>query len=76
MDKVRAKMYCGGKYDVTGGVQIHLTAVYSNDPNSENKAFSDATPSAEMTMFIAGGKPAADLFEAGKEYYLDFTKAE
>jgi hypothetical protein len=74
--RVRAKMQC---HEVTqfqgGGVRVRLGAVYSNDPNSENKAFSDATPQGSAEMHIQGGKPAAKMFEAGKHYYVDFEEA-
>lgn len=73
---VRAKMQC---HEVTqypnGGVRIKLGAVYSADPNSENRAFSDATPQGSVEMHIQGGKPAATAFKAGKHYYVDFTEA-
>lgn len=73
---VRAKMQC---HEVTtypgGGVKIRMGVVYSNDPDHENKAFSDATPSGHLEISIQGNKPAAKMFEAGKEYYVDMTEA-
>lgn len=70
---VRAKAQCGSRdMDSTGDVHIRLFAVYSTDPESENKAFTDATPALTVLMTIAKGKPAAAMFEAGKEYYVDF----
>jgi hypothetical protein len=59
-----------------GGTTVCLSAVYSSDPHSENKAFSDATPSGQISISIADGKPALDAFEMGKAYYVDFTPAE
>jgi hypothetical protein len=74
MQTVRAKMQCGSnEMDSNGNSQIRLYAVYSTDPASENKAFSDATPAASVTMTIAKGKPAAGFFETSKEYYVDFV---
>lgn len=46
--------------------------VYSQDPNHENKVFTDHTPSLEVKMTVTN----ADVdFEPGKEYYLDFVRA-
>lgn len=74
---VRAKMACTELATYSGGgVKVKLGAVYSNDPNSENRAFSDATPSGSCEMMIQGGRPAIKLFEAGAEYFLDFTKVQ
>ena len=51
-----------------------MTPVYSSDPNHENKAFWDATPSGSITLWI--NNPAGfATFEVGKEYYVDFTPA-
>lgn len=78
---VRAKMKChsvetcsygGGAKDQ---VRVKMGAVYSSDPNHENRAFSDATPSGAVELTIQGDKPAAKMFTAGKEYYVDFTEA-
>ena len=76
---VRAKMKCSSaaKQEEFGGdTVVRLDAVYSSDPNSENKSFSDYTPSASVIMTISKGKPAADQFVVGAEYYVDFTKVE
>lgn len=54
---------------------VQLNPVYSNDPQSENRQFWDATPAGTLTMWI-NNKAAFGLFERGKEYYLDFTPAE
>ncbi len=59
-----------------GGTHVRMAAVYSADPTSENKAFTDATPNGEFFMTIADGKPAADAFEVGKSYYLDISPAD
>ncbi len=74
---VRAKFVCNAKIPNYGNTTtVHFNAVYSSDPNSENKAFSDATPSGSLVISIANDKPALGLFEQGKAYYLDFTPAE
>lgn len=76
-------MIVRGKFTVTSKIPgygnqttVGLSAVYSNDPASENKAFSDATPSGQINISIAQGKPALDAFEMGKAYYVDFTSVE
>jgi hypothetical protein len=74
--QVRAKFYCSYKIPGYGGqVTVGLSAVYSPNPESENKAFSDSTPSGQINIVIAPGKPALDAFEIGKEYFVDFTEA-
>lgn len=72
---VRAKVHCSKFVNSDGSTQLNFYGVCSQDPNSENKAFSDATPSLNVSMGIAAGKPAADAFESGKCYYMDFTEA-
>ena len=73
---VRAKMQLGYKAkNPNGDTRLNFYGVYSQDPASENKAFTDATPALNVSMVIAKDKPAADMFEQGKEYYLDFTPA-
>jgi hypothetical protein len=52
-----------------------LSPVYSNEEGSENKRFWDASPSGEIRLGTVN--PSAwEQFELGKEYYVDFTKAE
>lgn len=73
MNRVRAKMVVQSiSVAKDGSTNIQMTAVYSNDPNSENKAFSDATPAASFSMTIAKDKPAAKMFVQGEEYFVDF----
>lgn len=72
---VRAKFRVFGKVDQGYCVKVQMAPVYSDDPNSENKKFWDATPSGSLELYISN-KPAADLFEQDKEYYVDFTKAK
>lgn len=73
---VRAKMRCN-TVQTTGSERhpnrnIQLGAVFSNDPQSENKSFANATPSGSVMLNIDPGRPAADAFELGAEYYVDF----
>ncbi len=60
------------KYD--WGTEVFMSPVYSDDPNSENRAFWDATPTGDIRMTIKN-EAAAQLFEKSKEYYVDFTPA-
>lgn len=71
---VRAKMKCHAVEHFEYGSKIRLGAVYGN--NGENKDFADATPAGECWMQISNGRPAGQLFEPGKEYYVDFTPVE
>lgn len=47
-----------------------FTAVHSGSP--ENTAFFSATPSGQVDLACT----KSDVFEPGKEYYLDFIPAE
>ena len=53
-------------------VKVDLGAVYSSDPESENRSFANATPTASVSISIDAGRPAAEAFELGGEYYVDF----
>lgn len=71
---VRAKFYVTSKipgYNNT--TTVGLSAVYSSDPASENKAFTDATPSGQISISISNDKPALEAFVMGEDYYVDFT---
>lgn len=55
---------------------IVLAPVYGNgDPNHENTKFWQASPSGEIKLGTVNME-AAEQFELGKEYYIDFTRAE
>lgn len=53
---------------------LNFTPVYSDQADSENKAFWDATPSGSLQLGVVNPE-AWKKFELGKEYYLDFTPA-
>lgn len=65
-----------GKY-VPGEVRtVTLSPVYGNgDPAHENTKFWKASPSGQIQLGCANLR-AAEAFELGKEYYVDFTLAE
>ena len=52
---------------------IRMTAVMSG--SEENKEFFKWTPSAHIELATVNPE-AGKAFELGKEYYVDFTKAE
>lgn len=57
-------------------VTIKGSPVYgSGDPNHENTKFWQSSPSGSVELGTVNMK-AAEYFELGKEYYVDFTKAE
>ena len=75
MNTVRAKFqisYVQNNGD--GSINVNMHPVYSG--SEENKAFNDATPGGQLQIHIAKDKPAQKFFEAGKSYYIDFSKAE
>lgn len=55
---------------------VRMHAVYETDPDSPNKAFTDATPSGDFSLWITNGLPAASFFKAGKKYLLTITEAK
>jgi hypothetical protein len=69
---VRAKMKCEEKRVKTWGEGITLVPVTSG--SEENKAFFKSSPAGKVELDIVN-KAAADQFEVGKEYYVDFTPA-
>lgn len=80
MDRVRAKFRCDSiEYHQTaaaGPRTVKLQPVYpGQNASEEDKAFWKYTPSGQLSMYI-DNPPAADLFEIGKTYYLDFTRAD
>lgn len=79
MSTVRAKFTANAIIPGTTQSTVFLNAVYSNKDgsrNEENKAFSDATPAGMIQISIANDKPALQVFETGKSYYVDFTPAD
>lgn len=53
---------------------VSLRAVTTG--SEENKSFAKYTPAGTLYMTISDETQAADLFEQGKEYYLDISAAE
>jgi hypothetical protein len=74
---VKAKFVCSGKNEVgtcpnSKSTMISLTPVSSG--SEENKKFWKYTPSGKIELSTIN-QDAADQFEVGKEYYVDFTPA-
>jgi hypothetical protein len=53
---------------------VELVPVYDPDPESENGKFFAYTPAGKIELGTIHGE-AAEQFELGKEYYVDFTPA-
>jgi hypothetical protein len=52
-----------------------MSPVYANgDPDHENSKFWNASPGGSFELNIVNAA-AVEMFEPGKEYYLDFTPA-
>lgn len=72
-----AKLNDQGKTEwVPGEINtVLMSPVYGKgDPNHENTKFWQASPAGNLSLGTIN-KAAADYFELGKEYYIDFTKA-
>ena len=72
--RAKFKVWSITDYGVQGGKAINMQPVYSQDPEHENKAFWEATPTGKIEMTIK--TDAAAQFEVGKEYYVTFEAAE
>ncbi len=59
----------------TGSEEVKLQAVYSDDPESENKQWSTWTPSANFSMEI-NNPSAFGKLASGHEFYVDFIPCE
>lgn len=73
---VRAKFIVTSVTHYAGfkGAKVALTPVNpQHQETSENLAFWEATPNGEITMQITNPQ-AAERFQPGDEYYVDFTK--
>jgi hypothetical protein len=75
MEQVRAKFKVTnvGPSQSNDGHRIDLWAVYGGSP--ENEVFFKYTPSGQISLQIVTDE-TAKFFEVGKEFYVDFTKAE
>jgi hypothetical protein len=63
------------KYGPTELRTVVMAPVYSDDPNSENRKFWEASPSGEIRLGTINPEAWAP-FHIGGEVYIDFTPAE
>lgn len=70
--QVSRSLYQGGKMVAK---TVHMTPVYSTDPEHENKKFWDATPNGKLEMTVAN-EDVLGVFDVGREFYIDFTPAD
>jgi hypothetical protein len=68
----RAKFTCTLNEHHEDGNTIRLDVVTYGSP--ENDKFFEATPSGELYLSIVN-LTAAEMFEVGKEYYIDISQA-
>jgi len=73
--QTRFKMVCNKK-EVTesGPVNLEFNAVFSDDPESENKKFWEYTPAADFVTTV-DNVSSVEHIEVGKEYYFDVIEA-
>lgn len=76
MSKVRAKFECTNVEDQPEYECKNVSFLPVMDGSDENKSFSKYTPAGNVNLQISYETEAANAFEVGKEYYLDFTEAE
>lgn len=75
---VVCKMNINSIKDVGSSVRVEMGAVYSSRPDSENKSFSDSTPSAFFSMDISKNAPAskAPWLKPGAQVYVRLSLAD
>jgi hypothetical protein len=68
---IKARLICESILKTEYAEIVKLRAVYSDDKKSPNYSFSQATPSAEMTMTVSN-QAAWGAFVPGAQYDLTF----
>jgi len=76
MKSVRAKFVCNGVTDYPENQQKTVSLTPVIDGSEENKSFAKYTPGGSVSLSISYETDAANLFEEGKEYFVDFSPAE
>lgn len=73
---ILAKFKVGSTTDFgNDNLEVKMTPVIAGNGKNENTSFSKYTPTGDIRMHITN--PAVlGFFEAGKEYYVEFRKAE
>ena len=65
-----------GNYLPVPVFNIKMNPVYGDgDPEHENTKFFNATPGGNIELYCVN-ENAAEIFEVGQEYYVNFTPAE
>lgn len=75
VSSVEARAWNGSKKPDHWSITMEPVTRDSDDPDSENTSFWEATPSGKLEIQTTN-KDAADRFTPGREYYLDFTPAD
>lgn len=70
---VRAKFKVTRTSKSEYGEEVELSAVTTG--SDENKSFFKFTPNGQIRMSVLNAE-ASSQFEVGKEFYVDFTRAE
>jgi len=76
MSKVRAKFVCDKITDYPDQEQKNVSFYPVTTGSEENKSFAKYTPGGSANLCISYETEAANAFEEGKEYYLDFTPVD
>ncbi len=71
---MRAKLQLNSVKKTTYSEELEFSAVYGGEKNSEDNTFSEATPSATLTMSVTN-KALHGKFTPGQKFYVDFTEA-
>ena len=69
---MRCKFICIQIIEYTTMYNYNFSPVCSTDPDNENKAFWDDTPSGGLQFSIK--KSRGKLFTVGTEYYIDISE--
>lgn len=72
---VRAKFRVNRKEENEQGWTVELWPVSTNDPEHPNFSFYKYTPAGKIELTTINPE-AANEFEVGQEYFVDFTKDE
>lgn len=74
MKSVKAKFKCDSVEHFKESKKAKFSPVMGY--HGENADFTKLTPSGYLEIYISDETPAAEMFEPGKDYYLEFTPAE
>lgn len=72
--KVKAKFKCESVTNYEQAKEVKLSAVFGT--TEENRQYSKYTPSGHLSIRIDNETEASNYFEPGKDYILEFSKAD